>query len=255
MESRREQSEPRWHPRVIRHLGSCARSRAVLITAALVPVIASAQGGAPPSAASSAGGQHLDLGFGIDYGLLGLGVEVNKLIFGHLGVRAGYSTSSFSINHTISNLNLAATLKLQGAPLLVDVYPFSRGPFHLSGGVLLTTPQLTGTAQPQSGGTFKLNGTQYTAAQVGTLHGSVKWPSGAPYFGLGFGTPARKSLFAATFNFGAVVSKANVGLTSTGGTGGGNFQSDLQAQQASMQSSVHKLPVFPVFSGGFLFRI
>ena len=206
----------------------------------------------PPDAAAPAT-PHLDLGVGVTFGILGLGVEGSKLINDHIGVRAGFSTFSMNRNITIQSISYALKLKLQGVPLLVDLYPFARGSFHFSGGLVLNQVQLSGSG---TGAAFTLNSNSYTAAQLGTLGASIKYPSAGPYFGLGFGTPARNSLIAFTTNFGVVLSKPTVGLTSTGGTASNSaqLQADLAAQQAKTQTSVNKLPVLPVLSTGIMLR-
>ena len=217
---------------------------------AVAPSLVNAQ--AVPPTGQPGASNHLDLGVGIEAGLLGFGGEVNKLLFGHLGVRADFSTVSITLNPTYKSIKYSGNIKLQGAPVIVDFYPFARGSLHLSGGVVFNQTQLSGSG---SGNSFTLNGTSYTAAQVGTLGLKVKFPSAGPYLGLGFGTPARGGRVGFFTNFGAIISKPSATLTSTGGTGQpAGFQSDLQAQSASTNQDARKLPVLPVFSMGLMVR-
>jgi hypothetical protein len=217
----------------------------------LVAMPASIRAQAPPT---SNGDSHLDLGVGIVGGTLGTGLEVSKLIVGNVGVRTGFNYFSFSLNHTISDVQYSGKLRLQTIPLLVDVYPFARGPFHLTGGVMLNQTQLTGTGVPDPAGTISINHTTYTQAQIGVLSAAVKYPSTGGYLGLGFGTPAFKSRIAGVFDVGAILSKAKVSLNATGAGTDPQLASDLAAQQATTQTSVNKLSVYPVMSAGILVR-
>jgi len=115
--------------------------------------------------------------------------------------------------------------------------------------------EVTGTGVPTSSGTFKLNNDQYTAAQVGTLTGTGKWGSALPYVGLGFGTPAAsRSALKLVFDIGAAIGKATIGLTATGAQNNAQLQHDLNAQIATTQADVNKVPVYPVILFGLVYR-
>jgi hypothetical protein len=202
-----------------------------------------------------AGGQHLDLGIGIHAGTLGPGVEVSKLIFGHLGIRAQFNYFDFGLTHTISNVDYSAKLKLESIPVLADVYPFARGAFRLTGGIVFNQTQFTGTGVPNASGTISINGNSYTAAQIGVLNAAIKYPSSDGYVGLGFGTPARGGPVAFTCDLGVIISKPNVALSATNPGNDAQLTSDLAAQQASTQNSVNKVSVYPVISLGLMFRM
>lgn len=225
--------------------GSALALGALSCLLALTPAVSRAQ------ADSS---NHLDLGVGVHVGTLGGGVEVNKLIFGHLGVRGEFNYFSFSLNHSISDVQYSAKLRLETIPVLLDLYPWSRGPFHVTGGVVFNQTQLTGSGVPDASGTIKLNGDSYTEAQVGVLSAAVKYPSSGGYFGLGFGTPARKSAVSFTFDVGAILSKPTVSLSATNPGEIPALTTDLAAQQASTQTSVNKVRAYPVISTGILVR-
>lgn len=227
--------------------------RTVLVGAclmlALTPATSKAQTTPPAD-----GGGHIDLGIGIHTGTLGFGAEVNKLIFGYLGIRAGFNYFSFGLNHSFSDLTYSAKLRLQSAPLLLDLYPFARGPLHLTGGVVLNQTQFTGSAVSDANGTITINHDPYTPSQVGVLSAAIKYPSSGGYVGLGIGTPAFKSRLSGTFDIGAILSKPRVSLTATNATPGSQLATDLAAQQASTQNSANKLSAYPVLSTGLMVR-
>jgi len=228
------------HSRGLARAGS-SFALGLLLTA--TPVIAGAQG---------SGG--LDLGVGVTFGTLGFGGQVSKLLFSHLGVRGGLNYFSLSPNETFNDVQYAAKLRLESIPLLVDVYPMARGALHVTGGMVINRTQLTGTAIPGPSNTITINHDSYTAAQVGVLNGSFKYPSSGGYFGIGFGTPARKSIMAATFDIGAVLSRPHVSLNATGAASDAQLASDLAAQQVTTQNTINKLTVYPVISSGLTLR-
>jgi hypothetical protein len=225
--------------------------RVVWVGACVLIVVASA----PSVAQSTSGGDgHLDLGIGLHTGTLGFGLEVNKLLFDRLGIRGGFNYFSFGLNHSLSDVTYDATLRLQSAPILLDLYPFARGPFHLTGGIVFNQTQFTGSASSDANGMITINHDQYTPSQVGVFSAAIKYPSTGGYAGIGIGTPAFKSRLTGTFDIGAILSKARVSLNATGAATNPQLASDVAAQQASTQNSVNKLSVYPVLSTGLMVR-
>ncbi len=229
-----------------------------VLTLALVvaPTLAATRLAAQGSNASAAGAgdRHTDATVAVRFGTLGLGLEIGKLLTNHLGARIGANYFSLSTTKTSTNIDYSVEAKLQAVSGLLDLYPSSRGSFHLTGGIMTDPLKVTATGQPTSG-SYKINGNTYTAAQVGTLTGDAHFPSAAPYVGLGFGTPARDGgAFKFFFDLGAVLGKADVSLSATGAANNAQLQSDLQAQIASTQQNVDKLKVYPVISFGLAFN-
>jgi hypothetical protein len=199
---------------------------------------------------------HLDASIGVRAGTLGFGVEVGKLIFSHLGVRAGINFFNYGAKHSISDLDYNARLRYQNIPVLLDIFPWARGSFHLTGGVVFDQNRITGTGTPNASGEIPINGTNYTQAQVGVLSGAIRYPSTAGYAGLGFGTPARHSLVAFVADFGVMISTPKVSLNATNAGTDPQLASDLQAQQVTTQKKVNQYAKFyPVLSLGLIFRM
>jgi len=223
---------------------SCQLSLSVLLVATIT-------GPSRSLCAQETAGSH-DLAIALRAGSPGIGLEVNKLLIGHLGVRAGANYFSYSTTRTQSDIKYDATLKLQGLSALLDFYPSSRGSFHLTGGFFTNPAKVTATGKPSTTGEFKINGTSYNTSEVGTLRGNAKYPGLGPYFGLGFGTPANTHHgFKFLFDLGVVIGKAKVGLTATGAASDPQLASDLKAQADKTQHDVDKFAkVFPVLSFG-----
>jgi hypothetical protein len=231
-----------------------AAARRGLALAGLVlaaPMAVSAQ----PMASPPGIGGGLNLGLGLHAGTTGLGVDVSKLLFSHLGIRSEFNYLGLGMNETFSDVTFNAKLRLQSIPVLMDLYPAARGAFHVTGGVVFNQTHLIGTGVPGSSGSISINHDSYTSSEVGTLSGAFRYPATGGYFGLGFGTPAKKSLMAGTFNIGVILGKPNVSLSATGASSNPALASDLAAQQATTQNTLNKVTVYPVLSTGFMLRL
>jgi hypothetical protein len=114
--------------------------------------------------------------------------------------------------------------------------------------------KITGTGKP-TGGTFKINGTNYTPAQTGALTAEAKFKSALPYVGLGIGTAASKhGGVGFVFDLGAAIGKPTVTLTAANATSGSQLQNDLNAQIATTQTSANKLKAYPVLALGLMIK-
>lgn len=199
---------------------------------------------------------HLDASIGVRGGTLGFGVEAGKLIFSHLGVRAGINLFNYGVNGTISDLAYNARLRYQNVPVMLDFFPWARGNFHLTGGVVFDQNRITGTGQPDESGNISINHTNYSQSQVGVLSAAVRYPSTAGYAGLGFGTPARNSLMAFVVDLGAMISTPQVAVSATGAGSNPQLASDVQAQQTMTQQKVNQYAhVYPVISMGLVVKL
>jgi len=189
---------------------------------------------------------------------LGLGIEAGKWLVPHVSARLGANFGSFNkTGKQQSDITYDIHLKLKAVEALVDLSPSARGNFHFTVGLLTNPVKLTGEGVP-TGGSFDINNTSYTPAEVGTLSAEVKFPGASPYFGIGFGTPARKGgRVKFLFDLGASIGKAKLLLASTGGTKSNTaqLQADLHAQQQETQDDLDKYAkVYPVLSFGLAFH-
>jgi hypothetical protein len=187
---------------------------------------------------------------------LGLGIEAGKWLVPHVSARVGANFGSFSQDgKENSDISYNIKLKLKAVEALVDLSPSARGNFHFTVGLLTNPVKLTGEGVP-TGGTFDINDHTYTSAQVGTLEAEAKFPGASPYFGIGFGTPARKGgRVKFLFDLGASIGKAKLLLTATGAANNSQLQADLQAQQQKTQDDLDKYAkLYPVLSFGLAFH-
>jgi hypothetical protein len=207
----------------------------------------------PPGAASAP--RYSDVSVALRFGTPGIGLEVGKLLTGHISARVGAYYFKYNGSKSQSDITYDASLKLQAISALVDLYPSRRGVFHVTAGIVTNPLTITGTGQP-SGGTFTINGVAYPSSQVGTLTVTGKFPGVSPYLGLGFGTPARKSgALEFLFDLGAVIGKPTISLSATGAANNPALLADLQAQIDKTRTDVDKyLKVYPVLSFGLAYR-
>lgn len=219
-----------------------------LVLASAAPVAAQSKSMAKKNSSPSA-----DAAIALRLGTLGVGLEVGKQLVPHVAARVGLNFGSLNkAGKEQSNVSYDVHFKLKAFTGLVDLYPGTHGGFHLTGGLITNPLSFTGNGQP-TGGTFNINGNSYTAAQVGTLTATGKWPGVSPYLGLGFGSPAhRGGRIGILFDIGAAIGKAKIGLSATGTSS--NLAADLEAQRAKTQKDVDKIPVYPVISFGVAYH-
>lgn len=188
-------------------------------------------------------------------GTLGLGVEVAKLITPNIGLRGGLYRFTHTVSRNQSDVEFDADLKFNGMTGLVDLYLSPRGSFHLTGGVMSAPAEVDATGKP-TGGTYTFDGTEYTAAQVGTVNGTGRWPKTMPYAGLGWGTPAsKKGGITMLFDLGVGIGKPTVGLSASAATPGSALAQDVEEERVKIQADVDKyFKVYPVVSLGLAIR-
>lgn len=205
-----------------------------------------------------------DVGMGLRVGTQGYGGDIDIALREKLNVRVGYNM--FKVNQEIEDTDVVydGELKLSNASALLDWHPFASG-FRLTvGGV---GPGLKADVRGRStGGNFEIGNGTYTAAQIGSLNGSLEFGNSvAPYVGLGWGNAVGKN-HRVTFLFdigAAYVGKSKVNLSATCGasltvgqcaTVQTRLQTDLATEQQEMQDSVGDVQWWPVISLGLGIR-
>lgn len=230
-------------------------SVALLLAARSVPIVAQVRFSSDQAASPT---HSRDAAIALRLSTLGLGFELGKQLVDHISVRLGANVGSFNKNgKEQSDITYDAHLKLKAVEALVDLYPGRRGNLHFTVGVLTNPITIRADGRPNASGTFTINDHTYTSAQVGTLSAEGKFPGAAPYFGLGFGTPARKGgRVKILFDLGASIGKPKLTLTATGAASNPNLQADLNSQRDKTQKDVNKYAKgYPVLSFGLAFHV
>ena len=144
------------------------------------------------ASADDSDGSSLGLGAGIGAGTLGAGVVIVKSIVPHrleaeidlnAPIRVPYTTN-------VSGTHYSGKLRAEASGALLNFFPSARYLFHLSAGAYYNDNQVDLAARFASGGTFTLNGQQYTRSELTSLSDRVSFRRFAPYLGLGWGDGA-----------------------------------------------------------------
>lgn len=223
----------------------------------------------PAAAPAPEPGSSPRVGIGVMVGTLGVGGQVAVRVLRPLNVRAGFSGFGIGYNFSNDGIDYGARLRLEGAQATLD-YFFFHG-IHISGGGLLYNGiRVTGTASVPSGSTFSLNSVTYESGAAPPVAGNaaITFRKVAPVALLGFGNlvPRGKRHWSITADFGAAYSgspRAALNLTgqvcNPGHTSGPTcmsvatqtVQSNVTAEQNSLNSKMNFLKIFPIISLGF----
>jgi hypothetical protein len=194
-----------------------------------------------------------DFALGAKAGTLGLGLEGTFRLNDRFNVRGGINGYSRRINETESDIPYHADVNLKSFGLFFDVHPFA-GVFRVTAGFINNGNKLHLDATPTSN--VNIGGASHTPAEIGTLTGDIKFKSGAPYLGIGWGNATGPgSPLTFTAEIGAMFQgKANVSLNSTGGTQSNNptLQSQLRQEEQDVSNDIGK--IYPVISLGLAYR-
>src|SRR5262245_51346252 len=193
-------------------------------------------------------------GAGVRIGTTGVGADIGWDIAPTLGGRIGLSGGSISRDFSTDDVSYDGKLKLANANLFLDWSPL--GPFRITAGVIPNNNKIDLTGQP-NGGTFTINGATYTAAQVGSLSGTVKpGNSVAPYLGVGYGNVWTKGInfyfdLGVMFMGSPKVSlQANCNPTVVGAATCAAIAGNVEAERQKVEDKVKRFEYYPVANIG-----
>lgn len=185
---------------------------------------------------------------------LGYGIALSHAIAPRADLRVSTGTLAFEHRGTADNLDYTGSVRLRNVAALVDFRP-TRTPFRLTAGVLFGNDRIDVTGTGSGNGTYTINGNTYAANQVGTVTGSAKLGSSAPYVGFGVGAPRRRGAYF-TADAGVVFRSVSTTLDASGpATQTPQFQADLAQARRDFASSVSVLKTYPVLSLGLATRM
>jgi len=183
-------------------------------------------------------------------GLVGLGYA--QTLNNSWGLRGEYSGGlDVSKDGVTQGVNVTGRLRASRAGLYADWHPFAGG-FRLVGG--LTANDIRADLNSVGSGTATINGISVNMNGQ-TFNVSVKYPSTAPYLGLGWGhrgDGARGLGFYSDIGvtFGAFTVDVNTSLVGQNGI----TQSDVDAQTQKMRDSLSQYNFYPSLSVGMSYR-
>lgn len=189
---------------------------------------------------------------GVTAGTLGVGPEVSYRISEHVGVRTNATFFSFSHDFDSDDIRYDAKLRLRSGGAMLDVYPLGGG-FRMSGGVRVNGNRARGIGVPNDGTSYVIDGTTYTAAEIGTLHAETDINKFAPALTLGYGGGLSNGLTlgveAGALFQGAVKVKP---LTVTGLCADitvgpcSSLATDLEAERQSINEDIKDYKIYPI---------
>jgi hypothetical protein len=210
----------------------------------------------PLAAALAAIGSAHAAGIGVRAGTTGLGGDIGWGIAPTLSARVGYAGYNRDTSTESNSVKYDAKLKLSNLNAVLDWSPL--GPFRITGGFVANQNKYTLTGTPSAAGTYDFIGTSFTAADIGTVSGTVKpGRSTAPYLGIGWGNVAGKGVNF-YFDLGVILQgspkatlSANCGPVAAAQTGGcAKFESDVAAEQAKLEDKLKGFKNYPVINVG-----
>ncbi len=198
------------------------------------------------------------VGGGLRIGTPGIGLELESHVTERFGIRGLVNGGSVSYDYDESGIRYDGRLRFGTGFLLADWHPYATG-FRLSGGLAYNNQRFAGTARP-GGGTININGTHYSAAQVGQLDGRVNFSRASPYLGVGWGlAPRAGSRLYFSADLGVMYQRPSASLTGTCGSAlpasvCAQLQGDIRAEEVEFRDAADDLRFYPVISVGFGLR-
>ena len=193
------------------------------------------------------------IGIGVKVGTLGVGVDLTARATNWLSFRGSVNAVNLSETYSETDAEYEADVELGAYGLLVDFHPF-KGNFRLSAGIMGNRNQIDLLAEPTEDITIG-DGT-YTPAEAGTLTGEVRFKETVPYFGIGFGSAAKgPGRVKFVLDVGVLQQgSGDVELESSSSSTPG-LSSDLEKEEASIESDIEDYKLWPVLAFGISFRI
>ncbi|WP_245844771.1 hypothetical protein [Noviherbaspirillum humi] len=213
------------------------------------------------SLALLAAGSAQAVGLSAELGTTGLGAHLSVPLQENLNARFGVNALNYSFDGSTSNVNYDFKLKLQTFDALLDFHPMA-GAFRISAGLVYNNNKIDAVGRPNASGSFTLNGTTYTAAQVGTLNGNVDFRKMSPYLGIGWGNAAAKDKgWGFTSDLGVLFQgsptahlSSNCNAATFGQASCDALASSVRAEEASLNDKLRNFRFYPVVRVGVSYR-
>ncbi len=193
-------------------------------------------------------------GFALRASTLGLGGDVSYPVSPTFNVRLGGSYLGYSRSDVIEKDDISLQYNADGhagsGQLMADFFPMGSG-LRLTGGLVLNLTEANAhvfSLTPYTINAGQTDEKTFTPDRVGTLTGQVGYQNPvAPYFGVGFGNPARGG-FGVEFELGAMYAgKPRIEMTGTGLIG------PTAEQAPALERGVESFRVYPMVSLGLSF--
>ncbi len=193
-----------------------------------------------------------EFGLAVKGGTLGAGLEGTVGITETVNARVGFNYFPYNYTGTESDIEYDFDLTLLNVPLLFDWHPNGSG-FRVSAGAMFNGNNIDGKAI--FSGTIDINGTTYTAAEVGTLKSEIDFNTFAPYVGIGYGNAVGKDLrWSFALDLGVTYQGSPSVKYTTTGTNPAGLTADLNAEAESLESELGNFQWYPVIMLGISYK-
>ncbi len=205
------------------------------------------------AAVLAAGHARADLGLQAKAGTLGIGLEVASGFGDRFSLSLGVNSIGYRDKDRSGNVDYDHQYDLQSAALLAHYHP-DAGFFRLVLGVLYNRNELTLNGIPGPGSTYNINGVTYSAAQVGSLTGTLRFRRTAPYLGIGWGNRPH-GYYGISIDLGFLYQGSpSLSLNASGASSDPALAADLEVERQQAESDLRGLKWFPVASVGLYRR-
>lgn len=203
---------------------------------------------------------HAQVGVTAGVGTTGAGAHLVVPMEASLNGRFGINYFKHDFDRRSGLVDYQLEGKLQTFDILFDWYLRPGGNFHVTGGLVYNGSKIDARGNADRLGTFTINGKRYTAADVGTLDGTVKFRKIAPYLGVGWGNALTQDK---RWNFNADLGafyqgRADVNLVSRGCTTStavcAGLVTDLAAEEVRLNKEVADYKFYPVLRASVSYK-
>ena len=170
-------------------------------------------------------------------------------------VRFGGNGFSYDFDGKARDVEYKVKLHLMSFCALVDWFPFDGQGLRVTGGLIINKNRVNVHAEPSAN--YKLGDTTYTAAQVGSLDGKVKFRQETPYLGLGWGNPfGKESRWSFNADAGIMYQGSpHVSLSANGALASDpTFQANLEREKSELKDKVDRFRYYPVVAVAVTYR-
>jgi len=226
------------------------KTKAFIVAA--VCAVSTAPAGA--AVAQPAGLDNFALGGGI--GTDGGEILAEYRLSDQLVLRGQGSFLDMSKGFNSSDVHYHGKLKSNLGGAFLDWHPGGSA-FFLSGGVDAGQRRVDVSANPSASASISINGTTYTATQIGSVYGRVKFADVSPVASLGWDTTFHSaSPWGVRVQAGVLFGgEPKVNLTATGPFANDpTVQSNLRAEEASLRNDARDFRYYPLVSAAVTYR-
>jgi len=199
-------------------------------------------------------------------GVVGTGLGYSYGLSQNFSVRTDFTTvGTFSYDDKDEEFDFKAKFKANQLGFYGDWFPFDRSSFRLSGGLHVRKIQLDIQGTPNQAGNITINDTTVNFGPGDFVGAEIKFPTVAPYFGIGFGHNNEKTTgFGFVFDLGVSVGKPKTTMNVNDGlknkldiaakANGTTGDAEIEKQRKELADTADTLRLFPHLYFGLSYR-